>query len=112
MREKLTGYVLMQKNSRNLVDFYTAGNLNMALEFPDYFQTRLAYSGTFRVEGFGVRCYPELMHEDQRFMNSLTEAVRRFNSYYNLVLRREIDSVKAIHAKLDALLQIDHGEDQ
>jgi len=59
-----------------------------------------------------VSCQPELMREDQRFMNSLTEAVSRFNGYYILVLRREIDSVKAIHAALDARLQIEHGKNQ
>lgn len=112
LRKKLTDYVLMQENSRNLVDHYTANNFNMTVEFPDYFQTRLANSATLRSEELGVICRPDLMREDQRFMNSLTEAVSHFNSYYAYVLRREIDSVKAIHAALEERLQIDHGANQ
>lgn len=112
LRNKLTEYVLMQKNSRNLVDYFTADFYHMPREFPEYFQTRLANSGATWASGVGVRCHPELMREDQRFMNSLTEAVSRFNGYYDAVLRPEIDSVRAIHAELDARLQIDHGADQ
>lgn len=112
LRNKLTEYVLMQKNSRNLVDYFTADFYHMPREFPEYFQTRLATSGAAWASGVGVRCHPELMREDQRFMNSLTEAVSRFNGYYDAVLRPEIDSVEDIHAALDARLQIEHGEDQ
>jgi len=112
LRDKLTEYVLMQKNSRSLVDYFTADYLHMALEFPEYFQTRLVNSEAAWAEDIDVECYPELMREDQHFMNSLTEAMSRFNGYYNVVLRPEIDSVKAIHAALDVRLQIDHGEDQ
>ena len=43
---------------------------------------------------------------------NLTEAVSRFNGYYDLGLRLEDDSVKDIHAAFDARLQIDHGENQ
>lgn len=112
LRDRLTEYVLMQENSRSLVDYYTGDYIHMPREFPEYFQTRLADSEGAWAEDIDVRCDPELMREDPRFRNSLTEAVSRFNGYYDLVLRPEIDSVKAIHAALDARLQIDHGEDR
>lgn len=112
LRNKLTEYALMQKNSRSLVDYYTADYFHMPREFPEYFQTRLERSEAVWAEEIDVQCHPELMREDPHFRNSLTEAVSRFNGYYDLVLRREIDSVRAIHATLDARLQIDHGEDQ
>lgn len=112
LRDKLTEYALMQKNSRSLVDYYTADYFHMPREFPEYFQTRLANSEAAWAEDIDVQCHPELMRADEHFMNSLTEAVSRFNGYYDLVLRPEIDSVKAIHAALDARLQIAHGGDQ
>lgn len=111
LRDHLTKYVLMQKNSGNLVDYYTADYFNIPREFPEYFQTRLANSRAAWADQLDVRCHPELMREDRRFMNSLTEAVSRFNGYYDSVLRSEIDSVNDIHAALDARLQINHGAD-
>ncbi len=112
LRKQLTDYVLMQKNSRSLIDYFTADYFNMSREFPDYFETRLSNSKAAWADEFGVRCNLELMRKDPLFLNSLTEALSRFNSYYAFVLRPEIDSVKAIHATLDASLQIDHGANQ
>ncbi len=110
LRDQLTGYALMQENSRSLVDYFTADHFVMSLEFPEYFESRLRYVEGSWANEETVTCRLDLMRESQRFRNTLTEAVSRFNGYYNIVLRAEIDSVKTIHALLDDLLQIDHQQ--
>lgn len=112
LRDRLTGYALMQENGQSLVDYFTADHFVMPLLFPDYFQTRLRYAGGSWANTQAVTCRLDLMREDQRFLNTLTEAVSRYNGYYTIVLRPEIDSVKTIHSMLDEHLQVAHEEEQ
>ena len=110
LREKLTGYALMQKNSQNLVDYYTADQFVMPLKFPRYYESRLSARDAAWADEIHVACRLDLMRGDQAFINRLTEAMSRFSGYYKFVLRPEIDSVKEIHSILDKRLQIDHGQ--
>lgn len=108
LRDELTGYALMQENSRSLVDYFTADHFVMPLAFPEHFKTRLRAVGGTWGENQAVTCRLDAMREDERFRNALTEAVTRYNGYYTHVLRPEIDRVKTIHALLDNRLGIDH----
>ncbi|NKI36478.1 hypothetical protein HFP89_15010 [Wenzhouxiangella sp. XN79A] len=108
LRNELTGYALMQENSRSLVDYFTADHFVMPLEFPEHFRTRLRAVDRSWGENQVVTCALDAMREDARFLNALTEAVTRYNGYYTLVLRPEIDRVKTIHGLLDERLGIDH----
>jgi hypothetical protein len=110
LRDELTGYALMQENSRSLVDYFTADHFIMPLEFPEHFRTRLRDVDGSWGENQRVTCSLDAMREDPRFLNALTEAVTRYNGYYTVVLRPEIDRVKTIHALLGERLDLDHPD--
>lgn len=109
LRDHLTEYTLMQENSQSLVDYFMAEPLVIPLLFPEYFQVRLRNVEGAWAGNQSVTCRLDLMRADQQFKNTLTEAVSRFNGYYSVVLRPEIDRVKTIRSILASRLQNEHG---
>jgi hypothetical protein len=109
LRDALTGYATMQENSRSLVNYFRVDQFVMPRAFPAYFESRLADLDGAWPDQMRVSCRLDLMRADREFRNSFTDTLSRFNGYYDYVLRPEIESVKRIHAILDARLRIDHG---
>lgn len=109
LRYLLTDYAYMQKNSGSLVEYFAGTREDIVVMYPEYILADFSVSDHRLIRDYV--CRGDLMAQDPRFLTHLQNAAARFEGYYNIVLRPEVDGVRAIHELLDELLGIEHAED-
>ena len=106
LRAALTDYDLMHDNSQSVVSFFTRRPTALHLDFPHLVTERYVLGA----DGAEQRTVCDLagMRTDPDFIAHLFDGVSTFNGYHSIVLRREVDSVQALHDRLHALPGITH----